>query len=117
VNREELNFCDKQGSGQPLTATSEFHKKKVDKLIKDNQRITQREVAVKLGISQECMGHITDVLQYRMVCAKGVPHMLMVEMKASRVGIRQQLLSCCEKEEEEFLHNIVTADEMWVRHY
>ena len=54
---------DKQQSGQPVTATDEFHKKKFEKMIKDYQWITKRETAVKLGISQECVGHIIDVLQ------------------------------------------------------
>jgi histone-lysine N-methyltransferase SETMAR len=100
-----------------LTANDEFHKKKFDELIKDNRQIIQREIFVKLGISQECMGHIINVLQYQKVCARWVPYMLTVEMKASRVEICQQLLSHYEKEGEEFLHNIMTADETWVHHY
>ena len=52
------DLCDKQLSGWPVTATDEIHKKKVDKLIKDNEHITQREAAVKLGILQECVDHI-----------------------------------------------------------
>jgi hypothetical protein len=36
----------------PVTVTDEFHKKTFEKLIKDNQHITQREAAVKLGILQ-----------------------------------------------------------------
>jgi len=51
-----------------VTAADEFHKKKFDELIKDNERITQREAAVKLGILQECVDHIIYVLQYRRVC-------------------------------------------------
>jgi hypothetical protein len=54
---------DKQQSGQPVAATDEFHKKKFEEMIKDYQCITQRETAVKLGISHECVGHITDDLQ------------------------------------------------------
>jgi predicted XRE-type DNA-binding protein len=36
-----------------VTASNKFHKKKFAEFIKENQRITHREVAVKLGISQE----------------------------------------------------------------
>jgi hypothetical protein len=46
------NLCVKERSGQPATATSEFHKKKVGELIKEDQRITQRVTAVKFGILQ-----------------------------------------------------------------
>jgi hypothetical protein len=67
------DLCVKQWSGQSMMAANEFHKIKIDELIKDNQRPTQRETAVKLGISQECVGHIIDVLQYRKVCARWVP--------------------------------------------
>jgi hypothetical protein len=48
------------------------------------------------------VAHIIDVLQYQKVYARWVPHMLMVEMKASRVEICQQLLSLYKKEGEEF---------------
>jgi transcription initiation factor IIE alpha subunit len=48
-----------------LTATDEFHKKKVDELIEDNPRITQRDMVAKLGILQERVGRIIAVLQNR----------------------------------------------------
>jgi len=34
---------------------------------------TQREIAVKLGISQECVGHFTDVLQQWKVSERWIP--------------------------------------------
>jgi len=43
--------------------------------------------------------------------------MLMVQMKAPRAEICQQLLSQYKNEDEEFLRNIMTADKMWVHHY
>jgi hypothetical protein len=43
--------------------------------------------------------------------------MLTAEMKASQVEICQQVLSRYENEVEEFLHNIMTANETWVHHY
>jgi hypothetical protein len=42
--------------------------------------------------------------------------MLTAEMKAARVEIYQQFLSRCEKEGEEFIQSIVTADETWMHH-
>lgn len=77
------DLCDQERSGRPVTATDQFHVGKVDELIKDNRQITQREIAAKLGISQERVGHIIDVLQYRKVCARWVPRMLMPEMYAT----------------------------------
>jgi hypothetical protein len=43
--------------------------------------------------------------------------MLMVQMKAARAEICQQLLSHYENEDEEFLQNIMTGDKIWVHHY
>lgn len=83
---------------------------KVDELIKENQRITQRETAVKLAILQECVGHIIDVLQYQKVCAWWFACMLTAEMKAPRAKICQKLLWHYGNEDEEFLH-IMTANE------
>jgi predicted transcriptional regulator len=45
-----------------VTATTEFHREQVGELIKENLRIRQREIAVKIGISQEYVGHIIDIL-------------------------------------------------------
>jgi hypothetical protein len=61
--------------------------------------------------------HIVAVFQYWNVCAKWILHMLTAEMKTSSIEVCQQLLSCYEKEGEEFLHSIVTADETWMHHY
>jgi hypothetical protein len=58
-----------------------------------------------------------DVLQYQEVCARWVPRMLTAEMKALRGEICQQILSHYENKDEEFFHNMVTADETWVHHY
>ncbi|XP_070617038.1 protein GVQW3-like isoform X1 [Erythrolamprus reginae] len=77
------DLCDQERSGRPVTATDQFHVKRVDELIKDNQQITQREIAAKLGISQERVGHIMDILQYRKVCARWVPRILTPEICAT----------------------------------
>jgi hypothetical protein len=54
---------------------------------------------------------IIDVLHCQKVYARQVPRVLTEEMKASRVKLCWQLLSCYENEDEEFLHNTVTAHE------
>jgi hypothetical protein len=43
--------------------------------------------------------------------------MLAAEMKAPRLDICQQLLSCFQSEGEAFLHNVIKAYEMLVHHY
>jgi hypothetical protein len=39
------DLCDEQRVGRPVTATDEFHKEQVDEMIKENRRITQRQIA------------------------------------------------------------------------
>jgi hypothetical protein len=55
-----------------LVATDEFHKKKVQELIKHTQWITQRDTAVKLGISQECVGHCCSSVSEGFTCEKEI---------------------------------------------
>jgi hypothetical protein len=67
---EKSDLCDKQRIGRPVTATDEFHKEQVDDLVKENWLITQRQNAVKIGISQERVYHIIAILEYRNICAR-----------------------------------------------
>jgi histone-lysine N-methyltransferase SETMAR len=56
-------------------------------------------------------------LGYRKVCARWVPRMLTIKMKAERLRICQQVLLRYETEGDTFLNNIVTGDESWVHYY
>ena len=85
--------------------------------IKGNLEISQKEIAIKIYISQEHVGHFIDILWYRKNFAQWVPYVLMTGMKAQRLKICQQLLLCCENKDEAFFQIIVTADEMWMHHY
>ena len=89
---------DNERVGRSVTATTELNMQKVDRLIQDDRRITQRDIASIIGISQECVGHIIALLGYQKICARWVPRMLTSEMKAHRL-------------------EIVTGDETWVHHY
>jgi transposase len=41
---EKSDLCDKQRIARPVTETDEFHKEQVDEMIKENRRITQRQI-------------------------------------------------------------------------
>lgn len=99
-------LCDQEQSRLCVTAPNKCQMGKVDDLIKNNQQVTQREIAVKLGISQQHMDHIIDVLQYWRVYAKWVLCMLTAEMKASRMEFFQQL--SCYRSNSEMLSFIVS---------
>lgn len=50
VNREELLRAIKRKLNSLQKALDAFHIRKADELIQDNQWITQREIAIKLGL-------------------------------------------------------------------
>jgi hypothetical protein len=76
--------CDKQNVGRHVTATDEFHKEWVDELTRENQRTTQTEIAVKIVISQERVGHIIDIRGYRKICARWARRMFMAVSLSSK---------------------------------
>jgi negative regulator of genetic competence, sporulation and motility len=42
-------------------ATDEFHRERLDELIKENRWVTQGEISVKIGILQEGTGYIIHI--------------------------------------------------------
>ena len=90
--------------------TDDKHKKQVDERIKHDHRITQKQIAGRLGMSKERVG-------YTKVCSRWVPRMLTPDKKQKRVEICEELLKCYRKEGDQFLLNIVTGDESWIHHF
>jgi len=56
-----------------MPAADGFHEKKFDELIKNKWQTAEREIAVQLGNSQECVSKIVDVLLYHTVCMRHWP--------------------------------------------
>jgi len=64
-------------SGRPSTSTDDDHVEKVLAVIRQNRRLTVREVAEEAGICKSsCHLILTDKLQTRRVAAKFVPRLL-----------------------------------------
>ncbi|GBM70170.1 hypothetical protein AVEN_142990-1 [Araneus ventricosus] len=60
----------------------------VDEFIRQNRRITTREIAVELSISKGTVHHIIHKrLGYGKVCAQWVPKHLSANQKAARMGV------------------------------
>jgi len=97
--------------------TRDENKCKVDAMIQENRRIKQRDIALKLGISQERVHHIIETLNYRKVCARWVPRQLTDPMKGHRKTVAQELLNRYRLKGDDFFKNIATGDESWVHHY
>jgi len=103
------NIVDQPRSGRPLTVTDDKHQKQVDELIKHDRRITQKQIAGRLGMSKERVGYIIGLLGYTKVCSLWVPRMLTPEKKQKRVKIWEELLKRYREEGDQFLLHIFTG--------
>lgn len=90
---------------------------KIDEKIRGNLRITQRQLARKLGFTYGTVNEIIKKMNYRRIYAKWVPKLLTTDMKAARKEVVEQLLARYYREAEEFMRNIVTGYESWARNY
>ena len=52
------NIVDEPRGGMPVSVTDDKHQKQVDEQIKHDRRITQKEIAGRLGMSKERVGYI-----------------------------------------------------------
>ena len=64
------NIVDQPRSGRPVSVTDDKHQKQVDKLIKHDRHITQKQIAGRLGMSKETVGYIIGLLGYKKVCSR-----------------------------------------------
>jgi len=79
------NIVDHPRSGRSVSVTDDKHQKQVDELIKHDPRITQKQIAGRLGTSKERVGCIIGLLGYTKVSSRWVPCMLTPEKKQKRV--------------------------------
>jgi hypothetical protein len=68
-----------------------------------------RDIALKLGISQERVYHIIEMLNYRKVCARWVPRQLTNPMKEHRKTVAKEVLNRYRLEGDDFLKNIAVV--------
>ena len=96
--------------GPALTAITEDNIATVENVVRENRRVTVKEVASVLDISVGSAHHIIhDELKFRKVCARWVPKRLTPEMKERRVDACQDLLRRYEAYGEAFMQRIVTG--------
>ena len=89
----EMSVLDEHRAGRPISVTRDENQCRVDAMIQENHQIKQRDIALKLSISQERVHHITETLNYRKVCAKWVPRRLSDPMKEHRKTVAQELIN------------------------
>jgi len=104
-------------SGRQSTSRNEEMIAKVRTIIRNNRRMTVRELADDCGISVgSCGAILTDDLDMKRVCAKFVSRLLTDDQLEQRQTIARDLFerSC---EDVQFFENMVTDDESWVYGY
>ncbi|GBL89394.1 hypothetical protein AVEN_225906-1 [Araneus ventricosus] len=83
-----VNIKDLPRPGQAHVVTSIATFLAVDELIRQNRRMTTREIAVKLSIIKGTVHHIIyKKLRYGKVCAQCVPKHLSENQKTERMGV------------------------------
>jgi len=104
-------------SGRPSSSTGDDRIEKVRSVIRENRRLTIREVSEEVGICKStCHTILTEKLKMHRVAAKFVPRLLTEEQKQNRVSVSQELLDLSNTDEN-FLKNVITGDETWVYGY
>jgi hypothetical protein len=70
------DIADQLRYGRQRTAATERNKQKVDELIRQDRRITVREIAAQLGVEHHAVQEMMEILGYRKVCSRCVPRVL-----------------------------------------
>jgi hypothetical protein len=70
------DIADQPCSVRQRTAATERNKQKVDKLIRQDRRITFREISTQLGVGHHAVLEMMEILGYREICSRSVPRLL-----------------------------------------
>ena len=88
-----------------------------DAIIREDGRITTRQLVLSLSISKGSVSHIIRDLGFSKVCTRCVPQSFTVKRKTKRKAISSTLLVCFQAQGETYPSWIVTADETWFCHF
>jgi transposase len=113
----QCNVSHLPGSGRPSTAVTPATMKRAYRHIRNDRRITTRELTAILGIGKESVDKIIHQLGYSKVCTRWAPRSLIEEHKEQSKIICSELLARYEVEGNNFLPPIVKGDETWIHHF
>lgn len=103
--------------GRPSTSRNPQVVEQVRKLIREDRRLTVRELADEVGISHGSADTILlEDLGMRRVAAKFVPKLLSPEQRQCRLDVAQDMLQTANADPD-FLKTVITGDESWVYGY
>ena len=107
------SVMDEQRSRCPTSITSQ-KVQEIKELLDTDRRITVREASQRVGCSFGTVHTIIhDNLNMRRLCARLIPKMMSECQKTQRVESCRRFVQRFEREGEDFLSRIVTADETW----
>jgi hypothetical protein len=78
------DIADQLRCGRPRTAATERNKQKVDELIRQDRRITVREIAAQLGVGHRAVQEMMEIFVYHKICSIWV--CLGVQRNTNRLG-------------------------------
>lgn len=105
---------DEPHQRRPKTSTDEHHVAQIKEMVLGNRRLTTREIADAVGISNGSVNTILrKVLGLRKVKSRLVPKMLNFMEKQRRIDVCETMLS----DYQDKMKRIITGDETWVYAY
>ncbi|UYV77404.1 hypothetical protein LAZ67_15000883 [Cordylochernes scorpioides] len=115
------NVHDDERSGRPVTATDNAAVAAVRNVVEADRRVTIDEIMIRLPpgieIGRSSIGTImSDVLNFRKVCARWVPRLLSENHKQQRMEAARAFLEMHRRDGDQLFSRIVTGDESWVHH-
>lgn len=115
------NVHDDERSGRPVTATDNAAIAAVRNVVEADRRVTIDEIKIRLPpgieIGRSSIGTImSDVLNFRKVCARWVPRLLSENHKQQRMEAARAFLEMHRRDGDQLFSRIVTGDESWVHH-
>ncbi|UYV80182.1 hypothetical protein LAZ67_18001936 [Cordylochernes scorpioides] len=113
------NVHDDERSGRPVTATDNAAAAAVRNVVEADRRVTIDEIMIRLPpgieIGRSSIGTImSDILNFRKVCARWVPRLLLENHKQQRMEAARAFLEMHQRDGDQLFSRIVTGDEIWV---
>ncbi|XP_035234280.1 protein GVQW3-like, partial [Stegodyphus dumicola] len=109
---------DDPREGRPKTASTPEIIRKIQDMVLEDRRLTERDLTDSLGILLGTVSNILSVnLGFKKLCAKWVLHSLTMEQKHIRMRLCQQHLERFKKNKSDFIRRFITLDETWVYHH
>lgn len=113
-----FSLNDDERNGRPATSVTEENVLAVKKIIKEDPKVTYKQIEEVVKISSPAINEILhNRLGVRKLCSRWVPHSLTAEQKEARVTWCKDMLRKFDQGEGRSIFNIITGDESWIYQY